>query len=238
MAWWILLKQYYSFLVEHDLRLGFNRGYFHSPDLGRYPFMTDPTTDLPIQTVSNADNFSLNAIWLGLAGVIFGLLPVIIANRFVSFRAYSHYALPASLAAVILIGGVINLVPPKKLQIILVSLLVGTAALTHYALAINVANEQATVRDFWWQVYWRTPKIQEGTLLAAYYPSINHGEGYGEDIEIVSGPANFLYYPQPQSGIDLVKYKLGATLFDKQGIQNILDEKEKKAKGIAVIPCS
>ena len=230
MAWWTPLRQSYSFLVN-DQQLGFLIAVISMVlTVVAVRFITSTTFDLPIQTVSSANHFSHNAIWLGLAGVTFGVLPVIIANRFVIFRAYSHYALPASLAAVILIVGVINLLPPKKLQIILLSLLVGVAALTHRAIAINAAREEATVRNFWWQVYWRIPRIKEGTLLAVHYPSINYGEGFGEDIEIVSGPANFLYYSQPQTGIDLVRYKLGATLFDQQGIENILGEKEKKSK--------
>jgi len=147
-------------------------------------------------------------------------------NRFVIFKAYSHYALPASLAGVILIVGLIHALSSKKLQLILISLLVGIATLTHRGVAIKAADEQQTIRDFWWQVYWRIPKIQEGTMLAVLYPSID----YGEDIEIISGPANFLYYPQPQPGLELVKYKLGATRFDTQGIQNILGEKAKISK--------
>jgi hypothetical protein len=145
------------------------------------------------------------------------------ANRLVVFKAYSHYALPASLAGVILVVGLIHLLSTKRLQMILVSLLVGVAALTHRGLAIKAADEQSTVRDFWWQVYWRIPQIQEGTTIAAVYPNIN----YETDTDIVWGPANFMYYPNPQPGVDLVKYPLGATRLDEQGIQNILGADEK-----------
>jgi hypothetical protein len=179
---------------------------------------------------SDYNDFSQSAVWLGLFGTIFGLLPIIMANRFVAFGAYSHYALPASLPATILLIGAGSFLQPKKLQIIFISLFVGIAALTHQAVAINAATEQAKIREFWWQVYWRIPKIQEGTLLAVHYPSINYGTGYGEDIEIVFGPANFLFYPQPQPGVDIVSYPLGATLLDEQGIQYIVDGKEKRSK--------
>ncbi len=182
-----------------------------------------PQTDLPTQTLPQPENFPLQAILLGLAGTVFGLLPVIMANRFVIFKAYSHYALPASLAGVILVVGLIHALSTKRLQMILVSLLVGIAALTHRGLAIKAADEQTTVRDFWWQVYWRIPKIQEGTTIAAIYPNLN----YEDDTDIVWGPANFLYYPNPQPGVDLVKYPLGGTRLDEQGIQNILSENEK-----------
>jgi hypothetical protein len=230
-AWWTPLRQYASFLRDENPQLTFLIvAISMALTLVAARFMTHATPDFPTQATSNADGFSFNAIWLGLLGMTFGLLPVIMANRFVYFRAYSHYALPASLAAVILIVGVIYYLLPKKLQMILISVLVGIAALTHRAVAINAASEQASIRDFWWQVYWRIPGIQPGTLLAAHYPSISYGEGYGEDIDIVAGPANFLYYRQPQPGIELVRYKLGATLLDDLGIQNILDEKEKKTK--------
>ena len=230
MAWWTPLRQYYSFLVNEQL-LGFlMAGLSIALTILAIRFMANSTPTSLIKTNSGIDYFSRNATWLGLAGVMFGLVPVIIANRFVIFRAYSHYALPASLAASILILGVISILPSQKVQILLVSFLVAIAALTHRAIAINAVDEQATIRNFWWQVYWRIPKIKEGTLLAVHYPSINYGEGFGEDIEIVSGPANFLYYPQPQPGIDLVRYKLGATLLDQQGIENILGEQEKKSK--------
>jgi hypothetical protein len=63
-------------------------------------------------------------------------------------------------------------------------------------------------------------------MLAVHYPSIS----IGEDIEIISGPANFLYYPQPQPEIDIVKYNLGATLLNQQGIQDILGETTKISK--------
>jgi hypothetical protein len=107
-----------------------------------------------------------------------------------------------------------------------VALLIGIAALTHRALAVKASDEQAAVRNFWWQVYWRIPKIQEGTTIAAIYPGID----YEDDTDIVWGPANFLYYPQPEPGVELVKYKIGATRLDEEGIQNILGENEKISK--------
>jgi hypothetical protein len=228
VAWWTPLKQYYPFLQQDDLRLGFIIATVSiALTVIAARLMADPEPDPLLEgqpeAISNSDSFPFSAIWLGLAGMVFGLLPVVMANRFVNFNAYSHYALPASLAAVILVVGLINILATKKLQLILVSLLIGSAALTHRGLAIKAANEQATVRDFWWQVYWRIPKIQEGTTLAAVYPGID----IGEDTDIVWGPANFLYYPRPEPGVDEVKYKLAGTQLDKTGIQNILGETEK-----------
>jgi hypothetical protein len=227
LAWWTPLKQYYSYLQQNDLWIGLIIATISIALTAiAARLMTAPQPDAPTQKFSNTDNFPLNAIWLGLAGMIFGLLPVVMANRLVSFKAYSHYALPASLAAVILVVGLINFLSSKKLQIILISVLIGIAALTHRGLAVKAANEQAAVRNFWWQVYWRIPKIQEGTTIAAIYPSID----YEDDTDIVWGPANFLYYPEPQPSVNEVKYKLAATRLDEDGIQNVIGEKEKVSK--------
>jgi hypothetical protein len=226
-AWWTPLQTHYYFLQGNDLWVGFTIATISlALTLAAARLMSATNPDSQPAVGVNADHFPRQAILLGLAGVILGVLPVIMANRFVIFKAYSHYALPASLAGVIFVVGLIHVLSSKNLQIILVSLLVGVAALTHRGLTIKAADEQAAIRNFWWQVYWRIPKIQEGTLLAVHYPSIT----IGEDIEIISGPANFLYYPQPQPGIDLVKYKLGATLLNKQGIQDILSEEAKISK--------
>jgi hypothetical protein len=53
------------------------------------------------------EGWQREAIWVGLAGVFAGVLPVIAANRFVNFAGYSHYALPASLASGMVIVGVV-----------------------------------------------------------------------------------------------------------------------------------
>jgi len=224
LAWQTPLKTHYFFVEKDSLWLGLTLATLVlALSLAALRWLSAPQPDAPTQILPQPDNFPLQAIALGLAGTVFGLLPVVMANRLVVFKAYSHYALPASLAGVILIAGLIHLLSTKRLQIILVSLLVGVAALTHRGLAIKAADEQSAIREFWWQVYWRIPQIQEGTTIAAIYPNIN----YETDTDIVWGPANFLYYPTPQPGTDLVKYPLGGTRLDEQGIRNILGADEK-----------
>jgi hypothetical protein len=68
-----------------------------------------------------------------------------------------------------------------------------------------VLIEEETVREFWQQVSWRVPGIRAGTTLVVNYP----GVGYGEDIDVVTGPANFIYYPEQTNQTPAV-YQLGA----------------------------
>ncbi len=149
--------------------------------------------------------WQLEAIWIGLLGVVAGVLPVIIANRYVAFGGYSHYALPASLAGAVLAGGVVSSVSSRRIKLGLISLLILLAVLTHYVVAMQVLHEEQVIADFWQQVVWRAPGIQAGTTLAVNYPSIN----FAEDVDAVAGPANFIYFPGQTNQIP-VTYQLVA----------------------------
>jgi hypothetical protein len=134
-----------------------------------------------------------DALWVGAVCVVAGLLPVIIANRFVLFGAYSHYALPASLAAAVLLGGVIYSINSRNVRVALIAVLVLLAVMNHTSTSAEVLNEEQVISNFWHQVAWRAPNIRAGTTLEVSYPTVN----YGEDYDAVHGPANFIYYPDP-----------------------------------------
>ncbi len=130
------------------------------------------------------------AVWIGSIGVAFGALPVIVANRYIVFDAYSHYALPASLAGVILLIGLVHYLSSRPVRLAVICALVGIAITSQYAVSIQALSEEKTIADFWWQVTWRAPGgIRPGATLLAYYP----GVPYGEDMDTVAGPANILY---------------------------------------------
>lgn len=140
------------------------------------------------------------AIWAGLAGVVAGVLPVIVANRFVNFAGYSHYALPASLASAMVVVGIVFLIHSRNVRFGVMAGLVVLAALTHYTASLRILYEERTIANFWHQVLWRAPGISAGTTLVANYPSIN----YAEDVDAVAGPANFLYFPEQTNQIPAV----------------------------------
>ena len=140
------------------------------------------------------------ALWVGLAGVLAGVLPVIAANRYISVEAYSHYALPASLACVMLVVGIIFLLRSRYVRFGIASVLVLLAVLTHYTVSLQVLNEERVIADFWQQVVWRAPGIKAGTTLFVSYPDVQ----YGEDVDAVAGPANFLYFPEQTNQIPAV----------------------------------
>lgn len=157
------------------------------------------------ETTLNEPIWHVEAIWLGLIGLVFGVLPVVFVNRAVALGPFSHYSVPVSLAAAMLAGGLLYAIRSAILRNTAFITLVMLAVLTHYSASAQVLIEEQTANRFWHQVVWRAPGIRESSGLLVAYPNIR----YGEDVDAVAGPANFLYFPQPQNELP-VRYKLQA----------------------------
>lgn len=170
--------------------------------------------------------WQVEAIWMGLIGVVIGVGPVIIANRKVLFEAYSHYALPASLAAATLITGLIFSLKSHTLRMAVLSVVVALAAMTHYAISLETVYEEETIKAFWWQVAWRAPGLNKGTTLFVKYPTFE----YFADGDVVTGPANLIYDPEITNQIP-VTYTLGTLAFIKEEAQDILIQAPDKPGG-------
>ena len=139
---------------------------------------------------NEASNWRPEAFWLGIVGVIGGLLPVILVNRFVDFDSYSRYTLVGSAGAVILLVSLVFYLQPPFFRKVILASLVLMAALTHFANSQRAVQITSATRDFWWQFYWRVPQIAPRTTLIA-----NYAVGAAEEDYFVWGPANLIYYP-------------------------------------------
>jgi hypothetical protein len=155
---------------------------------------------------AGSDNgWQSEAIWIGIVGVFAGVLPIIAANRYVTFGGYSHYALPASLASVMGVAGILFLINSRLARWGVASVLVLLAVLTHYTASLRVLHEEQVIAGFWHQVVWRAPGIKAGTTLVVHYPTV----GFAEDVDAVAGPANFLYFPEQTNQIPAVYPLIG-----------------------------
>ncbi|HSL44012.1 MAG TPA: hypothetical protein VK897_11315 [Anaerolineales bacterium] len=174
----------------------------------------------------SSQKWQSEAIWVGLTGVIVGVLPVIVANRYISMEVYSHYALPASLACVMTVVGVVSLLSSRNVRLGVASGLVLFAVLTHYTASLRVLHEERVIANFWHQVVWRAPGIKAGTTLFVSYPSVH----YGEDVDAVAGPANFLYFPEQTNYIPVL-YPLIALPQMEYTTINVLRGGKERADG-------
>jgi hypothetical protein len=74
-----------------------------------------------------------------------------------------------------------------------------SAGLTHFNLSAQVATEAGVLSQFWHQMVWRAPDIQPGTTLVVNYAGVI----YSESPDLVWGPANIVYYPEPRTQIPI-----------------------------------
>jgi hypothetical protein len=149
------------------------------------------------QPQPDTENSGLPWAWIVIGGlaVLLPMLPVILAGRQVLFNISTredHYTLHVILGAVIFLVGLLVLMLRKRMVWVVVSLLVGAAIFTHYQNTSLVRDFWNIQKDVWWQLAWRAPQIEKGSLLFLNLPS---GFAVEEGYE-VWGPANFIYAPQ------------------------------------------
>ncbi len=158
------------------------------------------------------------ALMLGGLGMILGVLPVIMANRTVNISGFSHYGLPASLAAAVFMAGVVELISIPRVRTAMLYALVAFAVLSHFGIATNAVTEEAALQKFWWQVSWRVPALRPGTTLVIHYPLPGMGDGGFALMEA----ANVIYFPEAMGEIP-VHYPLSGLTLNSENLPGILD---------------
>jgi hypothetical protein len=137
------------------------------------------------------DRWTTPVLWIGLLAVVCALIPVALGDRHVAFPSYNRFTLPAAPGACLMMVAFLFRIKAGRWRKGALGLLCGLALLTHFGNAASAVDQANNLRDFWWQVAWRAPGIQEGTTLVVDYASTSVVEDY-----IAWGPANLIYYPQ------------------------------------------
>ena len=187
-----------------------------------YRLVRPPSDKGSEQDEDSPTGWQWELLWVGALGTLGGVLPVVLANRLVTFERISQYTLPASMTGVIFLSGLIHAVVPKNLRAMLLAAVIGLAVLSQHGLAAQAVREEKIISDFWWQVAWRAPDIKAGTTLVALYPDINYSDGN----DVVWGPANFIYSPEFQ-GQSPVYVPISAARLENHIILEIIDGKRE-----------
>lgn len=166
------------------------------------------------------------ALILGGLGMVFGILPVVMANRYVDITGFSHYGLPASLAAAVFMAAAIELISIPRARTITLYTVIGFAALSHFSIATNAVTEIKALQNFWRQVSWRIPALRPGATLVIHYPLPGMGDGGLALIEA----ANVMYFPEPANEIP-VHYPLAGLTLNSENLPGILDGTQVNESG-------
>ena len=167
---------------------------------------------------NDRDQFKQEALILGSLGMVFGTLPVIMANRYINIAGFSHYGLPVSIAAAVFLTAFIDSLSLRGVRSVMLYVVIAFATLAHYGIAIKAVTDESALQKFWWQVSWRVPAIRKGATLVVNYPIPGmEGDGFG-----LMEAANVIYFPEPTSQIP-VHYPLAGITPNDQNLQDILD---------------
>jgi hypothetical protein len=139
------------------------------------------------------------------------LTPVVLAGREVRWSsAFDRYTLHATLGVALLTVGVVWAVFRSGHRVAAIGLLLGIGVLSHQANAFHWARFWEEQRQAWWQLAWRAPALEEGTVLVLNLPS----QRYFEDYEVWA-PANLIYDPGERQP------KLAAQVLDEETVHSI-----------------
>jgi len=158
--------------------------------------------------------------WVGILWVVAGLIIIVLANRVVIFPAYSRYGMVSAAGAIMALIAVISFISEKRIQIMIVGILIFSAVFTHYANGLQHGQVSQNMRTFWWQVSWRVPQFVKGATVIANYPNSDNRED-----SFIWGPANHIYYPyQIKEG--RVNAGISAILLNHDAVVKILTKAE------------
>jgi hypothetical protein len=182
-----------------------------------------------LQKTSSTDPDGLDMLLIGSLGVIFSLIPIILGDRHIVFPTFARFTLTGSIGAILVLGGLFAMMRQSRLPILFSTVLIGLAVMAHYGNSVTYAENWSEMRDFWWQVSWRAPQIQPGTVLVADYPNAGIPEDY-----LVWGPANLIYYPVENRPENKTTTPLNAVVLTQQIVQEIqlgrtLSERERRS---------
>lgn len=166
------------------------------------------------------------ALWMSALGALAAAVPIVIANRAITFQAYSHYSLPGSLAAVAVIVAGLQLLRSRIVALAVLAGLLGVATLTHRGVATWAITEQQETARFWWQMAWRAPGFQPGTTFFVNYPSFS----YADDVSIIWGPANLIFADEVPRELP-VPYSYSAVAFPDTSLDEITSGKDRGRGG-------
>ena len=109
---------------------------------------------------------SLGLICIGLLGMILGGMPAwAVSLPIRTSGIQSRLTLPMMLGASFVIIGAFRLIRPKKLGIILLAITAGFASGRAVQTAAEFRLEWERQRSFFWQMVWRVPALEKGTII-------------------------------------------------------------------------
>jgi len=147
----------------------------------------------------------IGLIFWGLSGGSVWIIGIVPQLNF----SIDRFMLPFMLGASLLLASMIALIKSQRTQMILVALLVGFAVSRHFRLEDIFRRDWATQQDLFWQMTWRMPALEKGTILLSNDLPVTY---YSDNS--LTGPLNWVYSPPGEMNVILyfASIRVGKTL--------------------------
>lgn len=144
----------------------------------------------------SADGWALQAITLGVVGVLAGRIPSFVASLPLSLDfSWDRFMLSMLPGACFLMAGLVELlIKADRRKFYVVALLVALSISHQFDEANSYRRDWEQQKDFFWQLSWRAPAIKPGTVLLTHVLPMQ----YESDLSL-SAPLNWMYGPKPGS---------------------------------------
>ena len=138
------------------------------------------------------EHWGLWAVTIGLVAIFAGRLPSWAAGLPLKLEFdYDRFFISIMLGASLFIVGLATLVLKEgKRKIVILSLLVGMSTAYQFSIANTYRRDWANQRNFFWQLAWRIPAMEENTALLTYELPLK----YVSDLQLTA-PLNWIYAP-------------------------------------------
>ena len=138
------------------------------------------------------EHWGLWAVTIGLVAIFAGRLPSWAAGLPLKLEFdYDRFFISIMLGASLFIVGLAALVLKEgKRKIVILSLLVGMSTAYQFSIANTYRRDWANQQNFFWQLAWRIPAMEENTALLTYELPLK----YVSDLQLTA-PLNWIYAP-------------------------------------------
>ncbi|MFT3892306.1 MAG: hypothetical protein QM730_11785 [Anaerolineales bacterium] len=142
------------------------------------------------------DSFGWWAMGIGLLGIFAGRLPSWAVGLPLKIEFdYDRFFVSIMLGASLFIIGLAELVlRGGRRKLVLLSLLIGVMTANQFAVANTFRRDWSNQQNFFWQMAWRMPALQNGTAVVVYDLPLQ----YASDLQLTA-PLNWMYVPDFQS---------------------------------------
>ncbi len=147
-------------------------------------------------TALAARSWSLSAIIIGLLALFAGGIPFWVTYQPIGLSfPWDRFTLPMIFGTSLLLTGLLQLLIPKTgLRILFLSIMLGLATGLHVTNGNLYRREWAAQKTMFWQITWRAPGIQPGTVLLTTELPFT----YFSDNSLTA-PLNWIYEPQTKN---------------------------------------